>query len=269
MVALVDAGGNIVTGDSTTTISAHMTPSLAYSSRVIIDTSKDSIPIVNHVVFADSISSDGRQIYGPGDIIRVDVVFSQEVTLTSSSNAPLLPRILLNVLDGGGTETVYGELASDSEFKSFSQTLSFEYMVKVGHSSAELDYLSEMSLIANDYFIEDAFGRSANLDLPAVGLGSSLKASKILGISDNQPTAESVSANLPSGVYGAGHEVHFVVSFDREVSQLPCNRPCICNFQINCKLIFWGIRLLSLGLQNYPLIFIVHLFWWIFRRKVR
>lgn len=45
-LALVDAGGNIVVGDSSSMVTAHVTPSMAHNSMVIIDTSNDAIPIV-------------------------------------------------------------------------------------------------------------------------------------------------------------------------------------------------------------------------------
>ena len=45
-IALLDAGGNIVVGDSSSTVTAHVTPSLAHNSRVIIDTSNDAVPSV-------------------------------------------------------------------------------------------------------------------------------------------------------------------------------------------------------------------------------
>lgn len=226
-VALLDAGGNVVVGDSVSTVSAHVTSSLAHSSRVIIDTSGDAIPSVANVIFAQSIKDDERSSYGPGDTIAIDVVFSQEVTIFQTNDDSSLPQILLNTINSGGSEAVYGELILAQE-GSFSRTVTFEYLVKTGHLQTELDYLSIDSLHANDYSIEDAFGRSANLDLPATGSSSSLPASQVIGISDSRPIVESITADLPMGDYSVGDEVSFSVAFDREVEvtgnpRLPLN----------------------------------------------
>jgi len=72
-VALVDAGGNTVIGDSTSIVTAHVTPCLAYNSRVIIDTTNDDVPTVTEVRFAKYIQDDARLMFGPGDVIQIDV----------------------------------------------------------------------------------------------------------------------------------------------------------------------------------------------------
>ena len=76
-VALLDAGGNVVLADSESTC----------YSRVIIDTSNNAIPSVTGVVFANSIVDDARLMYGPGDIIQIDVIFSREVTLFQTNSS--------------------------------------------------------------------------------------------------------------------------------------------------------------------------------------
>jgi hypothetical protein len=90
-------------------------------------------------------------------------------------------------------------------------------VVQEGHSQPELDYLSHDSLLSQDYSIKDAFGRNANLILPALGTGKSLSSSKAIGISDSRPTIDSISVDVPSGEYGAGQVINVSVSFDREV----------------------------------------------------
>ena len=231
IVALVDAGGNIVIEDSTSVVTAHVTPSLAHNSRVIIDTSNDAIPTITEVRFAENIKNDTRLTYGPGDMIQIDVVFSQEVTIFQTINDGTLPQIILNTINTGDvSEAVYAELMPPSQEGLFSRIVSFVYSVDIGHySQTELEYMSSSSLHEiNDYSIEDAFGRSANLMLPIVGDGSSLSASKVIGISDAQPKIESITADLPTGGYGVGEEIVFVVIFDRDVvvvgtPELPLN----------------------------------------------
>ena len=95
----------------------------------------------------------------------------------------------------------------------------FEYAVSAHDLQNEYDYLSVNALQFNDYVVEDAFGRSADVILPAVGAGSSLSNSKVISISDSSPTIISIEADLPNGDYefGAGHVIEIIVSFDREV----------------------------------------------------
>ncbi|KAL9183325.1 hypothetical protein ACHAXT_005112 [Thalassiosira profunda] len=226
-VALLDAGGNVVVADSTSVVTAHVTPSLARESRVIIDTSNDAVPSVAGVRFAQSIVEDARLLFGPGDAIRIDVIFTQEVTVFQVNDGGALPLLTLNAIDSGGAEAVYAELVETPQGL-LSRTLSFVYLVQNGHSQTQLDYAAIDSLRVNDFSIEDAFGRSANLDLPAPGSGSSLAASKLVGISDERPRVASVNSDLPSAEYGAGQEVNFVVAVDREVAvtgipRLPLN----------------------------------------------
>eukprot|EP00984_Skeletonema_dohrnii_P016875 scaffold7561_cov227-Skeletonema_dohrnii-CCMP3373.AAC.8 len=224
-VALVDAGGNVVSSDSTSVVTAHLTPSLAYDSKVIINTANDATPSIILAEFAQGIKEDGRTLYGPGDVIHIDVIFDQEVAIFPSVDNDTLPRLMLNAAGA------YAELVDESPHGLLSSKLCFEYLVQEGHSQLELDYLSsETSLVLNDYTIEDAFGRNANLVLPALGLGSSLSASKKIEISDKRPTITNIDVDVPSGEYGAGQVINFSVSFDRQVvvsgiPLLPLNAP--------------------------------------------
>ena len=224
-VALVDAGGNVVVSDSTSIVTAHLTPSLLFDSNVIVDTANDAVPSIVLVEFAHSIQDDGRALYGPGDIIHIDVLFDQGVAIFPKFDNGALPRLTLNAVGA------YAELIDNSPHGTLSNKLHFEYSVQEGHLQHQLDYMSSVtSFQPNDYSIEDAFGRNANTLLPAVDHGASLSSSKILGISDVWPTIQSIGVDAESGEYGAGQVINFSVSFDREVfvlgtPQLPLNIP--------------------------------------------
>ncbi len=211
-VAIVDAGGNVVSSDSSSIITAHLTPSLATESKVIINTANDATPTVILAEFAQSIKEDGRTLYGPGDIIHIDLKFDQEVAIFPSADNGTPPRLMLNAAGA------YAELVDEHPEGLLSSKLSFDYLVQEGHTQLELDYLaSETSFVPNDCTIEDAFGRNANLVLPSLGLGLSLSASKKIEISDKRPTIESIDVDVSSGEYGAGQLINFSVSFDRDV----------------------------------------------------
>ena len=208
-------------------VTAHVTPSMTHNSMVIIDTSNDEIPDVTEVRFAPSIKDDYRAIYGPGDVIQIHVIFSQEVTIFQINEDGALPTLILNI-NSADLGAVHGELVLPRQEGLFSRTLKFRYEVNAGHLQTEVNYVARNSLHGNGYSIEDAFGRNANLNLPATGSSASLSASKPIGVSDVQPTIESVEADLPPGEYGSGDEANFILTFDREVSvtgipKLPLN----------------------------------------------
>jgi hypothetical protein len=246
-VALVDAGGNVVSYDSSSMVTAHLTPSLTYDSKVIINTVNDATPSIVVAEFAKSVTNDGRALYGPGDVIHIDVIFDQEVTTFSTMEDGNRPRLMLNVVGA------YAELIVDeSQHGLLSRKLSFSYLVQEGHSQLELDYLSRKSLLQNDFSIEDAFGRSVSLILPALGSGSSLSASKTIGISDMSPTIESIGVDMPSGEYGVGQVINFSVSFDREVNvagtpllQLNTHRPATYTHGSGTNTIYFEFRVIE------------------------
>lgn len=219
-VALVDAGGNVIVNDSTALIEAEVTHSLSYSFHLIIDTSNDPVPGISHVAFSPHIMSDNRISYAPGDNVEITVTFTQEITLLSKANGNILPKLALNIVNNGRAGESYAELTSMLREGFFSNSLLFEYLVAVGDSQINVDYLSVGALQPNDYSVVDAFGRCANLTLPPLGSESSLSGSKTMSVSDNSPSITSIDADLPAGeyVFGAGHVVDFTLSFDREVS---------------------------------------------------
>jgi hypothetical protein len=90
-------------------VTAHVTPSMAHNSMVIIDTSNDAIPSVTEVRFAPSIKDDERVIYGPGDVIQIHVIFSQEVTIFQINEDGVLPTLILNI-NRADPGAVHGEL---------------------------------------------------------------------------------------------------------------------------------------------------------------
>ena len=139
ILALMDMGGNIVVGDSTSRVTAHVTPSLAH---IVINSINDAIPVIAQAAFAPSIRDEERVSYGPGDIIQIDVQFTQEVTLFQTNGGISTPQIALNIV---GSETVYGELLPQFHDMSFTRTLSFWYEVKSGHSQIELEYFCQLT----------------------------------------------------------------------------------------------------------------------------
>jgi hypothetical protein len=118
--------------------------------------------------------SDGS--YGVGKTIPIQVMFSGAVTVIGT---PLL------ALNSGGTATYSSG--------SMTNTLTFNYMVAAGQSSAHLDYMGINSLTLSGGTITDGFSNPAVLTLPAPGAAGSLGANKNIVIDTTAPVVVSYS----------------------------------------------------------------------------
>jgi len=90
-VGLVDAGGNVILNDSSTVVHAYVTPSLAYSSHVVIDTSGGNVPHILSLKFSSDILNSEWNTCGQGDLLPIEVTFSQEVVVVPSPYASAEP----------------------------------------------------------------------------------------------------------------------------------------------------------------------------------
>ena len=119
-----------------------------------------------------STLADGS--YRAGQVIPVTVTFSEPVTVTGT------PRLTLAT---GNPATTAVDYTSGSG----TTTLTFEYLVAAGNTSAGLDYSATGSLALNGGAITDAAANAATLTLPAPGASGSLAASKDLVIDTTPP----------------------------------------------------------------------------------
>ena len=84
-------------------------------------------------------------------------------------------------------------------------TLTFNYTVAAGNTSAALDYTSTGALALNGGTIKDAATNAATLTLAAPGAPGSLSANKALVLDTVQPTVTNVTSSTVDGLYGVGH----------------------------------------------------------------
>src|SRR4029078_12168868 len=126
-----------------------------------------------------STTADGT--YGVGSNIKIQITFSENVTVTGT---PLL------TLETGATDaTLFYQGGSGTD------TLTFSYTVAAGQSSADLDYVSASSLSTNGGTIKNA-NDDANLTLPEPGQPGSLGANKNIVIDTTPPTADDDSYSV-------------------------------------------------------------------------
>ena len=153
--------------------------SLKANKNLSLDT---TVPTVTGVT---STTTNGS--YKLGDIIPITVTFSEEVNVTG------VPTLTLET----GTSDAVVNLSSGTG----TSTLKFNYTVEAGHSSSDLDYVSNNSLFLNSGTIKDASLNQANLTLANPASTGSLGANKDLVI-NNSPVAvdDTLKINEDSGL---------------------------------------------------------------------
>ena len=122
-------------------------------------------PTVENVTVTDAYDN---LTYNIGDIIDIQVVFSEDVNVITIGGTPYLKL-----------ETGLGGIYPEDENVLYhsgdgSNTLIFRYTVGKGHYSADLDYVDTGSLVFDGGIIEDLAGNLATLTLQEPGSTGSL-----------------------------------------------------------------------------------------------
>ncbi|MBA2672885.1 hypothetical protein, partial [Ramlibacter sp.] len=170
--------------------------SLGANKDIVIDT---TLPTVSGVT-----SSTANGAYKVGDVIAVQVNFSEAVTVTGTPQLTLETGTTdraLNYASGTGTST-----------------LTFNYTVQAGDTTADLDYLSTGALALNGGTIKDAAGNNATLTLAAPGAANSLGANKDLVVDGVVPTVSGVTSSTADGSYTFGDVIAIQVNFSENVT---------------------------------------------------
>lgn len=133
-----------------------------------VDVAAPPAPVISEVT---STSADGA--YKAGTTIPITVSFDRAVTVTGT------PQLTLAT----GTEATAGYSSGSG-----TSTLTFDYTVGAGDTSADLDYASTTALALNDGTITDRYGSDADLTLPGPGEAGSLGANKAIVIDTTAPS---------------------------------------------------------------------------------
>lgn len=144
-----------------------------------------------------SVSSDKAVgSYKAGEVIDIDVVFDEAVTVTGT------PQI---TLETGSTDQVVNYSSGSG-----GTTLTFNYTVQAGDTAADLDYASTTALALNSGTIKDAAANNATLTLPTVGGSNSLAGNEALVIDTSAPTNQNTV--FASAVSDEGGDTITIVS---------------------------------------------------------
>ena len=131
-------------------------------------------PDLDSPTVTNVLSTTANGSYKAGDVIPIQVLFSDVVTVTGT------PQLTM--------ETGSTDRAVDYTSGSGTSLLMFTYTVQAGDTSADLDYKATTSLSLNGGTIKDARGNDATLTLAVPGEFSSLSANKALVIGGNAGT---------------------------------------------------------------------------------
>ena len=122
------------------------TGSLSFNKNLNID---GILPFINSVT---SLDSSGTYIFG--DTIDIAMNFSKQMNVTGT------PQLLLET---GSNDASIPYLSGAG-----SETLVFRYIIESGHSSNDLSYQSDSSLVLNGGSITDLAGNRLLLNLPEI-----------------------------------------------------------------------------------------------------
>jgi uncharacterized protein YhjY with autotransporter beta-barrel domain len=150
-------------------------------------------------------SSTANGTYNVGDIISLEVVFSESVTFIGT------PQL---TIETGSTDRAVNYTSGSGS----SSTHTFTYTVQAGDLSSDLDYTSTTALALNGGTIRDAASNNAILTLPSPGAAGSLGANKNLVIDGVVPSVTSVTSSTPDGTYALGSTISLQISFTEAVT---------------------------------------------------
>jgi len=144
-----------------------------------------------------SSTTDGA--YNLGDAITITVTFNQAVTVTGT------PQL---TLETGATDRVVNYASGSG-----TNTLTFNYTVQAGDTSADLDCVSTSALALNGGTIANSDGTNATLTLAAPGAAGSLGANKALVIDTTAPSIAIGSPSASSVISGGASTVTYTVTY--------------------------------------------------------
>ena len=214
-LALVDAGGNTLSDISGVDVDVTVVQSLSQTSDIVIDTKLDPVPSVTSIRLHPTIIYDNRTSYSNGHNITIVVDFSQEIIVSKppDANEQVLPTLTLNIINSEGSDaTAHLSEATKIEWKT--TELNFVYTVDVNYLQSCANIFDGVSLRSNGYFIKDGWDRNASLVIPSSSIA------KTALVVHNQPAhINELTSVIPTGEYGAGHDIYLSAEFSDMVRQ--------------------------------------------------
>jgi len=153
--------------------------------------------LIASIVKASALNEDGY--YKIGDEISVTLAFTLNVLVTGT------PQLALETGDIDGV----ANYASGNE----TVTLTFNYIVKEGDSSPDLEYMSTTALSLNGGSIKSLFDKDAEITLPEPGAANSLSANKGIVVDGVIPTNGIVNDGIGEDIQFSGDETKLLFNW--------------------------------------------------------
>ena len=175
--------------------------SLSGSSDIVFDTAGPRVLSVT--------SPNATGTYGINDTIRISVEFDEPLAVDTARGSPTLELYTAGEANRSATHV---------QSPDGGNSLLFEYTVREGDTSSDLDYTGTSALSLSGAAVADMLGNAWRPEtLPAPGGEGSLAATSALAVDGNPPGVASVSSPNASGSYGAGRTILVNVTFDEPV----------------------------------------------------
>jgi hypothetical protein len=149
-------------------------------------------------------ASTANGAYKVGDTVSLQANFSQVVNVTGT------PQL---TLETGSTDRTINYVSGSG-----TSSLTFNYTVQAGDTTADLDYISTAALTLNGGTIKDASNNNATLTLASPGAANSLGANKAIVIDGVVPTVSGVTSSTANATYKVGDAVSVQVNFSEAVT---------------------------------------------------
>jgi Ca2+-binding RTX toxin-like protein len=149
-------------------------------------------------------SPTANGIYNAGDVISLQVAFSEVVNVTG------IPQL---TLETGATDRTINYLNGSG-----TNTLTFSYTIQAGDTSADLDYINALALSLNGGTIRDSSNNDAVLTLPVPGTTNSLGSNKNLVIDTTAPTVVNINDGDADNVVTVGEMLTYTVTFSEDIN---------------------------------------------------
>lgn len=173
--------------------------SLGANKNIVID---GVVPVVSSVT-----ASTANGTYKLGDIISIQVNFTEAVTVNTGGGTPQL------TLETGATDRTVNYTSGSG-----TSTLTFNYTIQSGDLSSDLDYVATNSLSSNGGTIRDAAANNATLTLASPGAANSLGNNKAVVVDGAVPSVTSTAPD--GGAVSTDTSVDFTVNFSESVSNI-------------------------------------------------
>lgn len=207
IIAMVDAGGNVVDSLSAGAITVTVVPSASVTASIVVNTTMAPSLVITRVRALPTPLYPAP--YGVGARLLIEVVFSDDVFVSG------IPLLALSSSTTSGPSGV----AECVTISTWTTSILFQYEVVLTDNTADLEYASGTALTLNGGAIIDRNKNSPNLTLPDINTATSLSGTSTVVINTTSPVIESVKSTIPgNGDYGTGEQIYIEVKFSRFVT---------------------------------------------------